>query len=317
MLAVMARRALALLLGWFACQTPAVAWGVVSVQPEVVRVLPHDSEAFTQGLLLNEGWFFESTGLRGRSSLRRVDPADGTVAQSRRLADDEFGEGLALVGQRLVQLTWQEHVAHVYDVSTFEEVRSFEYTTEGWGLCFDGERVVMSDGSDNLYFRDPDSFELLQSVAVTRDGEPVRRLNELECVSGLVYANVWTTDTIVAIDANTGQVVAEVDAAGLLTPAEALGADVLNGIAYDPASGHFFLTGKLWPKVFEVKLAMASETTAIPRVRSGAVCQIRASAPGDPVHGACFWGGWVLALLLVRGLRRRQPARWSISGGEA
>lgn len=220
--------------------------------PTVLAVYPHDTAAFTQGLLLHGPFFYESTGLYGQSSLRRVDPLTGTVLLQHDLATDEFGEGLARVGDRLIQLTWNENTAHVHDVADFAPLDNFHYAGEGWGLCHDGQRLIMSDGSSELTFRDPDTFALLGQVEVTLDGAPVVRLNELECVGHLVYANVWLTDTIVRIDAATGVVVTEIDAAGLLTPAEEVQANVLNGIAFDPASGHFFLTGKLWPKLFEV-----------------------------------------------------------------
>lgn len=222
-----------------------------TVKPQLVAKYAHDPDAFTEGLLLHDGRFFESTGLTGRSSLRRVVPANGAVELSVPLASDLFGEGLALAGDRLIELTWQNHVALVYDLD-FDSVGSFDYEGEGWGLCHDGSRLVMSDGSSRLFFRDPQTFELLGSIEVTRAGTSVTRLNELECVGNLVYANVWLTDTIVRIDPRTGAVLTTIDASNLLSAAEAANADVLNGIAFDPTTGHFFLTGKLWPKLFEV-----------------------------------------------------------------
>lgn len=222
------------------------------VRPEVVRTLPHDPTAFTQGLVFHEGRFLESTGLRGRSSLRLVVPETGAVERRANLASAHFGEGLALVGTELIQLTWQEHVALRYDLD-FTPRGTFTYEGEGWGLCYDGARLVMSDGSSKLTFRDPKTFAVTGEIGVTSDGAPVRNLNELECVGSLVYANVWQTDTIVRIDAATGRVLTRIDASGLLSPSEAARADVLNGIAFDTKSGHFFLTGKLWPKLFEVR----------------------------------------------------------------
>jgi glutaminyl-peptide cyclotransferase len=223
-----------------------------SVRPEVIATFPHDPEAFTQGLVLHGGKFFESTGLLGRSTLRRVTLATGEVEQSVALPDDHFGEGLALAGDRLIQLTWQNQVAFVYDLD-FDATNPFGYEGEGWGLCYDGEKLVMSDGSSRLTFRDAVSFEVIGGVDVLSAGEPVTALNELECVGDLVYANVWLTDTIVRIDAATGGVLTTIDASGLLTPQEAAAADVLNGIAFDAATEHFYLTGKLWPKLFEVR----------------------------------------------------------------
>jgi glutaminyl-peptide cyclotransferase len=173
-----------------------------------------------------------------------------------------FGEGLALVDARLIELTWTEGTAFVYDVTTFEALGSFTYEGEGWGLCYDGERLVMSDGSANLLFRDPDTFELIGQVPVTYLDQPVVNLNELECVGGDVYANVWLTDTIMRIDATTGNVTGFIDASGLLTEEERNAAGhngVLNGIAYVPEEDVFFITGKLWPHLFEVRFVPIEE----------------------------------------------------------
>jgi glutaminyl-peptide cyclotransferase len=225
--------------------------------PRVVSIFPHDSTAYTQGLLWHQGSLYESTGLYGASRLRRVDPETGAVLQEVALAPRYFGEGLALAGDRLIQITWQEGKAFVYDRETFQRVGELGYTGEGWGLCWDGERLVMSDGSDRLTFRDPRTFEAVGSVRVTRSGRPVRFLNELECVGGSVYANVWQSEEILKIDPATGRVVAVVDASNLLLPQERVGLDVLNGIAWNPETGTFFLTGKLWPKTFEVRFEPA------------------------------------------------------------
>ncbi|UCF66521.1 MAG: glutaminyl-peptide cyclotransferase [Acidobacteriota bacterium] len=231
----------------------STAFGVEQATPEVLGFFPHDTDAFTQGLLLHNDSFYESTGLYGESTLRQVEPATGVVLMLHELSPSVFGEGLARVDDRLIQLTWQENIAYEYEIETFAETGTFKYAGEGWGLCFDGERLVMSNGSSTLFFRDPDTFAILGQVTVRKDGVPVIRLNELECVGDLVYANVWLTDTIMRIEADTGTVLTEIDASGLLTPEEAAQADVLNGIAFDPATEHFFLTGKLWPKVFEVR----------------------------------------------------------------
>jgi len=219
----------------------------------VVGVAPHDSQAFTQGLLLHDGVLYESTGLYNSSSVRAVDPASGNVSRQIALAGTYFGEGLARVGDRLIQLTWQEHTAFVYDLATFGSLGEFAYTTEGWGLCYDGTRLVMSDGSNTLFFRDPTTFAVIGKVAVMLDGSPLPNLNELECVGRTVYANVWSTDTIARIDPDTGVVTGMIDASGLLTSAERANAEVLNGIAYHPTNGTFLLTGKFWPKLFEVR----------------------------------------------------------------
>lgn len=223
--------------------------------PEVLKTYPHDEEAFTQGLLLENGHFYESTGIYGQSTLREVIPETGEVLREVALPEEYFAEGLTLVEDRLIQITWQEGTAFVYDLETFEQVDTFSYEGEGWGLCYDGEAIVMSDGSPTLTMRDPETFEALETVEIKLDGQPVERLNELECVDGFVYANIWQTDTIVKID-EAGRVVEEIDASNLLPEAERaqLVPDaVLNGIAYDAEAGTFFLTGKLWPKMLEVR----------------------------------------------------------------
>lgn len=276
-----------------------------TVVPRVLAEYPHDAGAFTQGLVHHEGWFYESTGLRGSSSLRRVAPATGAVELGVDLADTEFGEGLALVGDRLIQLTWQERVAHAYQLETFEPITDYAYTGEGWGLCFDGQQLIMTDGSDQLFFRDAESFELLGSQHVSDEGVPVEQLNELECVDGLVLANVWMTDRIAVIDPRTGQLLQWVDARGLLTEEEAASADVLNGIARDETSGRFYLTGKLWPKLFEVELelpraATVPENEPAPSGRTSgrsggcAMCSV-GPRPSENLLGA----GWLLVVSVV------------------
>ena len=245
-----------------------VGWVLLSLAPlaaspeaerqkvKVLRRLRHDAGAFTQGLLLDENGgsprFIESTGLYGRSTLREVDLESGAVLRGVDLPGGHFGEGLALWGGRLIQLTWREGIAHVYDRGSFEKREEFRYEGEGWGLCSDGRRLVMSDGSSRLQFRSPETFEPLSSVEVLLDGEPQPLLNELEYAGGFIYANVWTRDIILKIDPQSGIAAAVIDASGLLSPAEKLQADVLNGIAYSERRGSFFLTGKLWPAVFEV-----------------------------------------------------------------
>lgn len=241
-------------------------------EPEQRRVTvlssrPHDRRAYTQGLILVDGELYESTGDFGRSSLRRVDPHTGEVRQRVNLPSQIFAEGLALVGDELIQLTWQNRVAFVYDRATFREVRQHAYATDGWGLCYDGRRLLMTDGTSTLYFRDPATFEEVGRVDITLRGWPLREVNELECVGDTVYGNVFQTDTIVEIDPRTGVVVAEIDAAGLLSPEEQIGAYVLNGIAWDPDTGHFLITGKDWPRLFEVTFDRVPPTaTAVPSV---------------------------------------------------
>lgn len=234
----------------FSCNPPE------TLTVEVLSVRPHDPTAYTQGLLLHEGVLYESTGRYGQSDLRRVDPQTGRVLRRLRLPPDLFGEGLARRGDRLVQLTYREQKAFVYGIEAFDPLGQFSYQGEGWGLCHDGEHFIMSNGSDTLTFRDPDTFEVTGQVPVTRDGRAVRNLNELECVGNEIYANIYRTDRIVKIEKNSGRVTAEIDASGLLSPSERLRADVLNGIAHDPETGSFLITGKLWPKLFEVRFAI-------------------------------------------------------------
>jgi glutamine cyclotransferase len=223
------------------------------LRAEVVAVRPHDSKAFTQGLVVHEGTLYESTGLYGQSSIRALEPATGHLLRIELLPSGLFGEGLAFGGDRLVQLTWREGVALERDPETLAERSRRRYTGEGWGLAHDGRRFIMTDGSAQLFFRDTNTFDLLSTVTVTRRGLSQEGLNELEWVDGHLYANVLGSDTILRIDPETGTVTAEIDCSGLLTPAERARANVLNGIAHDLATGHFLITGKLWPKLFEVK----------------------------------------------------------------
>ena len=216
----------------------------------VIRSTAHDPAAFTQGLIWHDGQLFESTGQYGRSSLRQVDPTTGQVVRQVPVRGQLFGEGLALVGKRLIQLTWRSGTALVWDLTSFRHIESYSYQGEGWGLCFDGTRLVMSDGSDQLTFRDPETFAETGTIAITSAGRPVQMLNELECVDGSVYANVWQTERIVQIDPDRGIVTAEIDASGLL---DGPLPEVLNGIAHVPATDRFFITGKLWPRIFEVE----------------------------------------------------------------
>lgn len=221
----------------------------------VVRTHPHDRAAFTQGLHLVDGELYEGTGLHGQSSVRRVDLRSGDVRQQIALDSRYFGEGIAVVGERIVQLTWQSGVGFVYDRRTFERQRTFTYPGEGWGLTYDGTRLIMSDGTDTLRFWHPETLDEIGRVRVRAGDLPVAGLNELEYVNGVVFANVWPSDRVARIDPSSGQVTGWLDFSTLLTPTEkARGVDVLNGIAYDPASGHLLVTGKLWPWIFEVAL---------------------------------------------------------------
>lgn len=221
--------------------------------PEVLAVYPHDTDSFTQGLVWNGETFFESTGLYGESDVREVERDTGAVLRLTPVDEAFFAEGLAWVDNRLIQITWREGTALVYDAGTFEQTGTFSYEGEGWGLCYDGTRLIMSDGSDVLTIRDPETFEVVGRVNVTLQGDSVSRLNELECVGDRVYSNVWQTNFIVRINPASGAIDAVINASDLLTEIEATSADVLNGIAYDADRDVFYITGKLWPKLFEVR----------------------------------------------------------------
>jgi len=221
---------------------------------KVLRDYPHDRRAFTQGLLFLDGTLYESTGLYGRSTVRRVDLTSGQVEQEAKLPGEFFGEGLARVGQRLLQLTWQNHKVLVWDLASLKKEAEFTYEGEGWGLCFDGRRLVMSDGSDKLTLRNSTTFAKEGELRVRLAGRPLSKLNELECGGAVIYANVWEDNHIARIDAGSGEVAAWIDASGLLDPSEAAGADVLNGIAEIANTGHLLVTGKLWPRMFEVEV---------------------------------------------------------------
>ena len=221
----------------------------------VVRSYPHDREAFTQGLQYVDGIFYEGTGLNGRSSIRKVKIETGEVLQKRDISEQHFGEGVALFRGELFQLTWQSGVAFVYDGNTFAPKRTHKYTGEGWGLTTDANGLDMSDGTDALRFLDPATFNERRRVRVTAAGSPLGNLNELEAVRGEIFANIWQTDYVARIDPATGRVNGYIDFSGLLTPRERQGTDVMNGIAYDAAGDRLFITGKLWPRVFEVRIA--------------------------------------------------------------
>lgn len=220
----------------------------------VLKTYPHDPEAFTQGLLFQDGELYEGTGLWGRSSLRRVTLETGEVQQQHNLEDRYFGEGLALWGDRLIQLTWRSGQGFVYDRATFQLLQTFQYPTEGWGLTQDGESLILSDGSDRLYFLDPETFQFRRYLTVQDGDRPINRLNELEYINGEVWANIWLDTRIARIDPATGQVLAWIDLAGLDPTAQQNPDAVLNGIAYDAQGDRLFVTGKLWPRLYEIEI---------------------------------------------------------------
>jgi glutamine cyclotransferase len=240
---------------------PAAPKPPEQLKVKVLATHHHDPQAYTQGLLWHDGKLYESGGQYGASSLREVNPVTGEVLRFVLVDQTYFAEGLALVGDRLIQLTWKEDKAFVYGLAKLDPRGTFDYTGEGWGLCYDGQKLIMSDGSDRLTFRDPATFTPQGGVNVTENGAPVLNLNELECVDGVVYANVWQTDRILRIDPATGRVTATIDASGLLTAAESAKAEVLNGIAWRPDTKTFYITGKYWPKMFEVQFVPTSAPT--------------------------------------------------------
>jgi glutamine cyclotransferase len=221
---------------------------------KVVRSYPHDRHAYTQGLVYRDGVLYEGTGLNGQSNIRKVRLETGEVLQMRKIDEKYFGEGIAVVGTQLIQLTWQTEVGFVYDLATFEPRRTFNYTGEGWGLTYDGKRLIMSDGSPVLRFLDPATLRELGRLTVRDAGVPVEDLNELEVVKGEIYANIYQAHRIARISPKTGRVTGWIDLTGLLSPRDSAGVDVLNGIAYDAEKDRLFVTGKLWPRLFEIQL---------------------------------------------------------------
>jgi len=234
---------------------PATVQAVPRYTYEVVNTYPHDRKAFTQGLVFSGNALYEGTGLYGASTLRRVDLETGEVLQIRKLPEQLFGEGITIWRDRIIQLTWRERTGLVYDKNSFELLEQFPYPTEGWGITHDGNSLVMSDGTSTLYFLHPDNFKETGRIEVSDNFGPVTRLNELEYVRGEIYANVWLTNRIARLSPRTGEVIGWIEMDGLLGQEELREpVDVLNGIAYDAENDRLFVTGKLWPKVFEIKL---------------------------------------------------------------
>jgi glutaminyl-peptide cyclotransferase len=238
-----------------ACGPVTQAGGIPEYGYEVVHTYPHDPQAYTQGLFYLNGFLYESTGLNGQSSIRKERLETGEILQRRDVPEQYFGEGIINWKDRLVEITWRTQVGFVYDLASFALKSQFSYPGEGWGLTQDGKRIIMSDGTAELRFWDPETLRETGRVRVTADGMPVDQLNELEWVKGEVYANVYQTDRIARIDPASGKVVGWIDLTGILSPADRVRqVDVLNGIAYDAAANRLFVTGKWWPKLFEIKL---------------------------------------------------------------
>ncbi len=226
----------------------------------IVNAYPHDPNAFTQGLAFEEGLLYEGTGLAGKSTLRKVDLETGHILRMHKLPSQIFGEGVTIYRSKLIQLSLRSHVGFIYDKESFALLGEFNYSTEGWGITYDGRRLIMSDGSAILRFLDPETLVEIGKIEVYDRNKPVTRLNELEYVRGEIYANVWRTDHIARISPQTGQVLGWIDLKGLMRGEKQNGqAGVLNGIAYDPKHDRLFVTGKLWPKVFEVELIPAED----------------------------------------------------------
>ena len=222
---------------------------------KIVNRYPHDPNAFTQGLVFVDGFLFEGTGLYRRSSLRKVELTTGTVLQYRNLPPQFFGEGVTVFHNKVIQLTWRGKLGFVYDKETFELIETFHYPTEGWGITHDGEHLIMSDGTATLYLLHPKTYNRVGLINVHDRQGPVSDLNELEYVKGLIFANVWKTEKIALISPETGAVLGWIDLRGLLRPEDRVKhVDVLNGIAYDQGNDRFFVTGKLWPRLFEIEL---------------------------------------------------------------
>lgn len=246
----------------FNCQNaPTATSGKSGKQPvqisgyEVVHVFPHDPEAFTQGLVIHDGKFIESTGEVGRSSLRRVEIETGKTIQRVEVPPPYFAEGITLLKGKLYQLTWQHHLGFIYDAWTLEKIGEFNYDGEGWGLANDGVSLILSDGTNRIRFLDPDNFQLKKTIAVLDGQIPVNEINELEYIQGEIYANIWHADRIARINPETGSVVGWIDLSALLPRGDVADEEaVLNGIAYDAVGSRLFVTGKLWPKVFEIRL---------------------------------------------------------------
>lgn len=222
---------------------------------KVVNTYPHDTEAFTQGLYIEDGILYESTGLNGRSKVKKIDLKSGEVIKSRNMQDKFFGEGLTVVDDKIYQITWRTKTGFVYNKESLEILRTFSYKTQGWGITYDGKYLIISDGSDTLYFMHPKNFVVVGTLEVYDDNGKVSKLNELEYIDGKIYANIWGEDLIAIINPKTGNVNSWIDLSGLLNEKDKKGKeDVLNGIAYDPDTKRLFVTGKFWPKIYEIEI---------------------------------------------------------------
>ncbi|OGD53420.1 glutamine cyclotransferase [Candidatus Bathyarchaeota archaeon RBG_13_38_9] len=227
---------------------------------EIINKYPHDRNAFTQGLVFENNQLYEGTGLYGHSSLRKIQLETGTILKVRNLSDQYFGEGITVYQNKIIQLTWKNNVGFVYDKDDFHKIHEFHYPSEGWGITFDGEHLIMSDGTSTLHFIDPETFEEDHQIQIFSKEGPVKNLNELEYVKGEIYANVWQTNLIALISPTTGQVTGWIDVTELSNIENNNPTSMPNGIAYDPENDRLFVTGKLWSKIFEIELVLSEQT---------------------------------------------------------
>lgn len=222
---------------------------------DLIKSYPHDTSAFTQGLVYHEGYLYEGTGLRGKSSIRKINLKTGNSEKSFKLPKKYFGEGITILKDKIYQLTWKSNIGFVYDLKSFDLINEFYYPFEGWGITTDGKELILSDGSSSLYFMDPETFGIRKKLQVFDRKTPIKRINELEFIDGNIYANVWITNKIAVISPQSGKVLYWIDLRGLLKKeSNTQRVDVMNGIAYDNVSKRIFVTGKLWPKIFEIKI---------------------------------------------------------------
>lgn len=242
---------------------PDASYQISVYKPKIHHAFPHDPNAFTQGLFYADGLLYESTGLNGKSSLRKVDIKTGIIIRKINLSEDYFGEGITLCNHKIILLTWQNKKGFVYDQDTFQLISEFSYPTEGWGITFDGEHLIMSDGTETLYFLNPNDYSLVKKIKVLAAGQAVKKLNELEYVNGQIYANIWEENKIAVIDPD-GTVVGWIDLEGLISNkdcSQKIG--VPNGMAYNAAENRFYVTGKNWCKLFELEGIPSAETDGI------------------------------------------------------
>lgn len=284
----------------FLILTPYVAEGDSGeAELHVISSHFHDGLAFTQGLEMHDGSLYESTGLYGHSSLREVNPSSGEILRQMQINESLFGEGITVVGDTIVMLTWKEGIALIFDIETFEIVGNHTYSGDGWGLCNDGTHLVMSNGTSELAFRDPEDFTVQSTIEVTLDGHPTNQLNELECSGGMIYANVWGSDSILAINSTTGVVEFTVDASQLAESKSGRFNMVLNGIAYVAEHDAFLITGKNWTSMHLVRFESVQEPFEDNNTEPESVTSATSSPPRSEVLSLSFWLGIPLTLVML------------------